>query len=408
MEMEQALAGHKKTRARVLLVGSSFSAMPMLKCLRERGLAVTTIGKYKNDPCHRYSDMQILEDYSDPNTLLQICREQTFDFIVPTSNDYSYMSAAFVANEMGFPGFDEAESTNIIHYKNRFREFCQTINVPVPKIYGKLAVHNKIELADFKGKALVKPVDSFSGRGVTLVHDANEAALAATAAFKMSKSGSAVVEEFVEGTLHSHTAFLRSGRVEWYDFVDEFCSVHPYQVDRSHYPSRLNALTRSAVNEAISKIVSELNLVDGLLHTQFIASESEYWIIESMRRCPGDLYGHHFRYALEFDYEDSYVCGFIGERPKFPRRDSAISKVERCVISTSENLPFFASGFRAANREVVFVPLKESGQLLDAAPFDKAGIAFFIGEASGAAFDGNSQSAFPIGYENLQILGTRE
>ncbi|MCQ4833318.1 hypothetical protein, partial [Hungatella sp. SL.1.14] len=40
--------------------------------------------------------------------------------------------------------------------------------------------------------------------------------------------------------------------------------------------------------EEIEKIAAELNLVDGLLHLQFIVSNGAPYIIEVMRRAPGN------------------------------------------------------------------------------------------------------------------------
>lgn len=392
-------AGVKPMKA--LLIGSSFSAMPMLMALKARGLTVTTIGKFGDDPCHKFADDVILEDYSDGATLYRICKDGNYDFIVPTSNDYSYLAAAFVADKMGFPGFDNPETTQILHVKNKFRDFCNQIGVPVPQTYGSLSVDQPFRLPEFTGRALVKPVDSFSGRGVSLVASAEEAMSAAAHAFTVSRTSSAVVEQFVDGALHSHTAFIADGEVIWHDFVDEFCEVYPYQVDRSTYPSLLDGHKRSAVHQAISKIVSALHLQTGLLHTQFIASEREFWIIECMRRCPGDLYGHQFKFSFGFNYEAAYVAGFLGEVAQLPEARGHLTAVERCVISTDVESPFFAAGLRTGGRELQYVPLKESGQKLGAAPFDKAGIAFLTGDAPHLKTGMSADTIFLAGYDGL-------
>lgn len=385
----------------VLLVGSSFSAMPMLMSLRNRGLRVTTMGRHAGDPCHAYSDAAIYQDYSNQEALLKVCREHAFDFIVPTCNDYSYLSASHVAGIMNYCGYDTVEVTQTLHVKSRFRKFCDKVGIPVPRTYGHFNAGEALCIDDFSGRALVKPVDSFSGRGVTLVDSVEQAVAAAERAFEMSRARSAVVEEFVDGSLHSHTAFIADGQVVWHDFVDEFCEVYPYQVDRSSYPSRLGHNQREAVHKAMEKLIQTLKLEDGLLHTQFIASETDFWIIECMRRCPGDLYGHQFKYACGFDYEDAYVSTFLGKAPSVPSSPSTSIDVERRIISVDANVPFFAAGLRAGGREVIYVPLKESGQLLEPAPFDKAGIVFFRGTKEVARGDEDTDPTFLPGYVAL-------
>ena len=335
---------------KTLLIGSSFSAVPILLDLKRRGASVTVIGKYKDDPCHLYADHSVFADYSDPEALLQICLDHGFDYIVPSCNDYSYVSAAFVADKLGLPGFDRPETTAILHTKDKFRRFCQEVGVRVPKTYGDVSAGRQSLCEEIQGSVLVKPVDSFSGRGVQRVYHEQDMPAAIAAALSMSRNARAVVEEFVDGALHSHTAFIVNGQVVWHDFVDEFCEVYPYQVDSSRYPSRLSPALRRAVHESMEKIIAALNLCDGLLHTQFIASENAFWIIECMRRCPGDLYGYHFQYAFGYDYMRQYVASFVAAQPHPPSLGQATRSVERRVKSGDRQQAFFGVWLNTGTR----------------------------------------------------------
>ena len=58
---------------KVLLVGSSFSAMPLLEELKKRAFHISVCGKYRTDPCHYYADNSFFVDYSKKEELLKIC-----------------------------------------------------------------------------------------------------------------------------------------------------------------------------------------------------------------------------------------------------------------------------------------------------------------------------------------------
>ncbi len=365
----------------VLLIGSSFSAMPMLFDLKKRGARVIVVGKHQTDPCHAYGDASIYIDYSDPDALLNVCRAHDFAGIVPSCNDYAYVAAAKVAAKLGYKGFDSVEITEILHEKDRFRQFCTTINVPTPQLLDEVTHTNHVHTYDIDVPVLVKPVDSFSGRGIEKVHHPETLPNAIQRALTQSRAGRAVLEEFVEGRLHSHTAFVANGQVVWHDMVDEFCEVYPYQVDRSTYPSRLPQSMRTSVHNSVCALVRALDMADGLLHTQFIAAQEQFWIIECMRRCPGDLYGHHFYFAEGRDYAHAYVSPFLGIAPKPPKATKVLRWVERRVISVKDAHPMFGVAFKTHGRPATFIPLKQSGESLGAAPFDKAGILFVEGQA---------------------------
>lgn len=365
---------------RALLIGSSFSAAPILFGLRRRGLHITVIGKYKDDPCHQYGDASIFEDYSDKQKFLEIVETGNYDFIVPSCNDFAYVSGNWAANKLGFPGFDTLETTEILHTKAQFRAFCESIDLPAPRriAFGDAQTVGALSASDLTFPVLVKPVDSFSGRGMTKLHSPEGLALAIQLAATESRSGEVVVEHFHAGDLYSHTAFVEDGQIFWDEFVDEFCTVYPYQVDCSNCPSRLPSGVKSEVRSQMQRLISALKLCDGLLHTQFIFDGDRFWIIECMRRGPGDLYPQLIERATGAPYTDMYLSKFLGERypTDLTRSGEYRALVGRHTISTATAV--VASGFETHHtaKTLAFVPLKLSADRMEAAPYDKMGILF--------------------------------
>lgn len=365
---------------KALLIGSSFSALPLLLTLKEFGASVTVVGSDKSDPCHALADNSIFEDYSDANRLLEVCKSQKFDYIVPSCNDYAYLSSSYVANQLGLPGFDSEQITSVLHSKEKFRELCASLDISTPKAYGIISPDSQLEIKPFEGKALLKPVDSFSGRGIQLLDGASLDKEQIAKALSESRSKLAILEQFVPGDLYSHTAFIEDGKVVWHDFVDEFCETYPYQVSGSSYPSSLADQTKTAVHQAIEKLVQNLGLADGLLHTQFISDGKDFWLIETMRRCPGDLYGLHFKFSFGFDYGKHYLSGFLGRKLGIQPSAATKKHVARQVITSDSETNYFAAEIAPANHRTIFIPLKNAGESLKAAPRDKAGIIFSVSD----------------------------
>lgn len=377
-------------KKKVLLLGSSFSALPILKYLQKINFEVTVCGSIKSDPCHYFADNSIYINYLDVDKVEQEVKSKKYDYIVPSSNDTSYITCSKIAQNFNFLGIDSIEATNIIHNKEFFRKFCQKFNVISPKSE-TISLSNPKEI-NLNFPLIVKPTDSFSGKGITKVNNQVELTLALNRIKEVSNDDSCVIEEFVDGTLHSYSAFVRNGEIMIDFFVDEFCTTYPYQVNCSNFPSRLSNILRNLVKTEVAKIIQNLNLVDGLLHTQFISDKEKFWIIESMRRAPGDLYGHMINLSTGFDYTAFYVNPFVGiknENFKIsgeiekPISRHTVSSKEKCYpISLSINFPF-------KNTEIV--NLKTSGQLMDEAPFDKHSILFFEHEVLNSLFDNTTK-----------------
>lgn len=360
---------------RVLLVGSSFSAAPIFFELKRRGHHVSVCGSATSDPCHQYADQSFFIDYSNREALLALTVSEQFDYLVPTCNDFSYMSCAWVAEQQGFPGFDHYPVAQILHTKNAFRELMEKHGFRSPRSR-RLAAGSSVDVEGLRFPLLVKPVDSFSGRGVSKVGDASALSRAVHAAEQVSRCGEAVVEEFVEGRLYSHSAFIREQVIAADFFVDEYCTVYPYQVDCSHHPSSLPDNLQNAVRAEMAKLVSALAMQDGLLHTQFICDGKNFWIVECMRRCPGDLYGHLVELSTGVPYADFFVRPFVGESLPTDWAADQVRPVGRHTISTDHALVSYAFSCRVPDAEVRIVPLKNSGEALSPAPFDKLAILF--------------------------------
>lgn len=365
------------SRKKVLLVGSSFSSMPLLVAIKKYDCDLFVCGALKDDPAHLYADGSFYVDYSSKEALLELVLKENFTNIVPSCNDFSYMSSAWVASKIGFPGFDKYGVSMLLHSKDLFRKFTMAHNLSVPRAVA-ISPTDEIDLRNLKFPLLIKPVDSSSGKGMTKVDNEIYLKNAVDIARNNSLSKTVVAEEFIEGTLHSHSAFVKKCKIIGDFFVDEYCTVYQYQVNNSSLSTVLTETIKEKVRTCISKVVSTLMLADGLLHTQFIVTGDSFWLVEPMRRCPGDLYGKLIEFSTGADYHDLYVRSFL-EEPMPDNIAFSVNNIKyfsRHTISTKKSFGLTSFEQKIPSKKSCFYPLKNSGQFLKAAPYDKVGIIF--------------------------------
>lgn len=362
-----------------LLVGSSFSAAPLFFRLKSRPLNIHVCGSLEGDPCHFYSDVSHYIDYSNKESLLDLVKSIDIDYLIPSCNDYSYMASSWVAEHLGFPGFDSYQTAEILHNKHLFRAFTYKHGLPIPKFMEFKFIDSQLEslTTNLKFPVLVKPVDSFSGRGVTKAYDINELKDAIAHAKINSRSEQIILEEYVDGPLYSHSAFIKDRNIVFDVFANEYCTVYPYQVNCSHHPSSLGQSMQGRIREAINELAELLELKDGLLHTQLICNEDKFWIIECMRRGPGDLYGHMIEKSTGVDYTDLLIRPYIAEPYPLQFDNPFFKNIGRHTISAAQ--PFIQQSFSlqlASTYNTEIVALKNSGEPTREAPYDKLAILF--------------------------------
>ena len=81
------------------------------------------------------------------------------------------------------------------------------------------------------------------------------------------------------------------------------------------------------IGREVKKVVDALEIKHGLIHTQFILSETDVYLIEVTRRCPGDLYAELIRFSTGFSYAEAYVASFVGRSLTSRNKD-----LERIIV----------------------------------------------------------------------------
>lgn len=357
--------------SKVLLVDTNRAAYPIYTALLARGHEVWVVGSKPGEPLAKIVPNYVELDYSDTCKLAALVEERSFDFLVPGCTDVSYKSCAAVSHGI-FPGIDSVETTRTINDKSEFRRMATSLGISVPRLVSP-------EEALSLEAVLVKPVDSFSGRGISVLRHPrrDELAKAHAEACAMSETGSALIEEFVNGQLYSHSVFISAGQIMADFIVREDCTTNPFTVDTScvefDFPKPLLERLRT---DALS-LVCELNLVDGLLHTQFIRQHERYWLIETTRRCPGDLYALLIEMSTGYPYGASYAAPFIGQK-QAPKSEAKLQDhIIRHTATSQHGESLWGVRFKKPIDLRFFVPLAVAGDPIEPSPNGRVGL-FFI------------------------------
>jgi biotin carboxylase len=326
---------------KLLVGGGGHADIPLIKAAQRLGYHVITTGNRASDLGHMYSDEYIPADYSEPDEILELARGQGVEAICPCCNDFSAISCAYAANELGLPGHDQYDTSLIIHHKDAYREFALANRVSAPRAKGFGSPEDAFEFASqLSYPLIVKPVDLTGGKGVMRVDQQQELDEALSRSFEESKSGRIVVEEFIEGTRHGFSAFLRNGKVVFHFSDDEYYYTNPYLVSAASTPTSVGNKAIEVLIQQSEVIAGKLNLVDGIFHVQFIMrATDDPVIIEICRRPPGDLYIELVRHATGVDYSEWLVKGFAGlDVSKLEQADVSGFYLRHCVMSGSDGV----------------------------------------------------------------------
>ena len=300
---------------KLLLLGGSHAEIPLIKAAQELGWYVITTGNNRDGLGHSYADKTVFADFSNKNAMFALAKSEGVQAVCSGCNDFALLSTVYVCEKLGLPGHDNLETSLQIHHKDKYRALATRLGIPTPRA---MVVHNVQEfentISNLMFPIIVKPVDLTGGKGIHRAANVEEARAAYKDATSRTREDHVVVEEFEQGTNHGFSAMLVKGKVAFAFADNEQYFVNKYLVSGANTPSTTAVAGLAKLREYSERIAHELNLVDGILHIQYIErADVTPVIIEICRRPPGDLYIKFVKYATGVDYPKFIVMAETSE-----------------------------------------------------------------------------------------------
>lgn len=306
---------------KALLLCATHNDLGLIRALRKLGYFILVIGSIPGQIGQKYADKYIQMDYSDKEAVLQLARNEKIDVICQCCNDFGVYTAAYVAEQLGLPGYDSYETTLKLHNKDKFKAFAleNKILTPVSQCFSEISEALRY-LRTAVYPQIIKPTDCSAGNGITKVKDYDAAEKAVRLAFSKSRAGRIVIEPFIVGSQHGFCTFLINQKVVAVCSNNEYQILNPYRVEIDTYPADNYNEVSDFLIEEIEKMAELLRLKDGIFHLQYIMGEDKPYIIEVMRRVLGNMYSvpANMLNGFDWDYwETRAKCGLTCEN--FPR-----------------------------------------------------------------------------------------
>jgi len=326
-------------KPRLLIAGGSHSEIPLIHAAKQLGFHTITSGYRVNDRGHLYSDELHLEDYSDKDAMLELASRLSIDAICASSNDFSALTAAFVANKLKLPGYDLLYTSETLHHKDKFRKFAKSIGVKTPRVY-EYRNHDDLKrvLKDAEYPIIIKPVDLTGGKGIGVAQSPTEAISMIEKALQISRAKRVIIEDYIAGTDHGFTTIIINQRVAFHFVDNEYHANSPFAISATTSKSSCRKATILRLIKDYEKIAEKLDLCDGILHGQFIEpSHGDPVITEICRRSPGDLQLELIRLATNSPISKWIVQGYLGQKIEIKQKFVEHINLTRYVITADKS-----------------------------------------------------------------------
>jgi biotin carboxylase len=249
------------------------------------------------------ADAAEVVDFSDVAALVEVARRQGADAFAAICSDRAVPPAAAAAELLGLPGIG-AEVARRMTNKEAMRLRLAEQGLPQPPFAVVRTVEEATRaLARLGAPVVVKPVDSGGQRGVFRVERAGELAELLPRTLAFSRSGSAMIERYVEGEELNGIAVARAGKVQLLTLSDR---LRPpgvgFGVGWIHrFPSSLPAATLAEAASVAVRAVESLGLRDGIAFPQLLVSDGQTVVVEVAARVPAGQMADLVYHAVGID-----------------------------------------------------------------------------------------------------------
>ncbi len=226
-------------RTSILILGGGVMQLPAIRIASERGWRVTVADGNARVPGAALADLFLKVDLKDVGGMeraaRKLARSAGLDGVFTAGTDFS-ATVAWVAERLGLPGIPYEVALRATD-KSLMRAAFRAAKVPSPEFVMVESVADcagAVSDAGLRLPVVVKPVDNMGSRGIRRVDSLAELEAATKRAIKFSRSGRAIVEEFVPGPEFSLDAIVEGGAITVTGLADRIIGCAPYFVELGH------------------------------------------------------------------------------------------------------------------------------------------------------------------------------
>ena len=287
----------------------------LTECLHSRGITVVMADMNESVVGRKYADIFYPVSVFDSEAIKQVAIKENVDFIITVCADQVLEIVAKVSEELGLPCYISYETAQNVSRKSYMKKLFVENDIPTSRhVVLKELDLDKISHLDYP--LVVKPIDSYSSRGVSRVSTAEEMETAFKKAKDISRASTVVVEEFAEGEEISVDFFVEDGVANYItSTISDKIFDQGFLIHRSRNPAIFSKELEQEIKKVGQKISDAFGIKNSPMFAQLITDGKKLSVIEFCARTGGSIKFRLIKNTTGFDVIKAVVDLTLGEKP---------------------------------------------------------------------------------------------
>lgn len=349
---------------KALVLCGGIPQIALMEYLKSKGITVILADMNEKVAGRKYADIFYPVSVLDKEAVKEVAIKENVDFLITVCADQVLEVVAIISEELGLPCYIDATTATNVSKKSYMKKiFCEN-DVPTSKhvILGELDFD---KIKDLSFPIIVKPVDSYSSRGVKKVLNNAELETAFYEAKNISREGNVVVEEFVEGEEVTVDVYVENGIAKVLTTsISDKVKGEGFVIHRTRNPANISKEIYEKIEDTAQRIATGFNLKDSPMLIQLITDGKRISVIEFCARTGGGIKFRLIKRVSGFDVVKAVADLTLGEKPHYEDNGESRPFIINEFLYAKEGVIDHLEGFEELLEEGVideYYQLKASG-----------------------------------------------
>lgn len=364
---------------KLLLIGGINTTDDLVDLAHRNGVLIGVADYNKGTLLKSMADFTHDISVYDEDAVVKLIEEEGYDGVITAFNEHLGPVNRRITERIGKWAPLTVEQLQMSTNKKFFKNICEKYGVPVPKEY-KLFSAEDIKNTEIEYPVIIKPVDSSCSVGVMPCHNAMELEEGYKNAIAHSKSGDAIVEQYLPYDEINVTYIAQDGNIQFVAIHDRYFNTEQKSATKAPdlyiYPSRYVDMYLEKYNQLVIDMLKGIGVKNGSLFLQAIVHGEQIYFYEAGMRLNGCKTYQILEYENDYNTLEHLMqyalTGSMGEivqfNPKFKKWYATVNVLGEPGETIAE-----IRGEKALNTYPWLIHIAKRYQPGDTIPADSAG-----------------------------------
>ena len=270
---------------RLLFMGATDMMKSAVILAKSMGITTIVVDYNEKSPAKAFADKSYLVSTANIDEILKICKKEGIDGVFFGYSELNQYYTLDICTKLNLPFYADKNQINILANKKNFKNYCKKFNITVVPEYN---INNINELP-----VIVKPVDSYSGKGISICYDLKELKECIDQAINESKTKSYLIEKYMDPDKYDVVGIyysIQNGIVALSSMADRI--MYKFNNNRQLntaliYPSVYLDRYLATEDKAVKDMIKDMGIQNGTIFIEGCVDKEKFYFWEAGFRLCG-------------------------------------------------------------------------------------------------------------------------